>query len=45
MHSHAFPFIGWVATGSSVRTKDMELLTLSVLYLPGYDAGQKYIQI
>ena len=28
-----------------VRTKDMELLTLSVLYLQGSDAGQKYFKI
>ena len=29
----------------SVRTKDMELLTLSVLYIQGSDAGQKYYKI
>ena len=28
-----------------VRTKDMELLTLSVLYWQGSDAGQKYFKI
>ena len=34
----------WVRV-CSVPTKDMELLALSVLYLQGSDAGQKYIKI
>ena len=34
----------WVRVGS-VRTKDMELLTRTVLYLQGSDAGQKYFKI
>ena len=29
----------------SVRIRDMELLTLTVLYLQGSDAGQKYFKI
>ena len=29
----------------SVRTNDMELLTRTVLYLQGSDAGQKYFKI
>ena len=32
---------GYVAYG----TNDMELLTLSVLYIQGSDAGQKYFKI
>ena len=28
----------------NVRTNDMELLTLSVLYIQGWDAGQKYFK-
>ena len=36
---------GSVGTGMSVRTKDMELLTGTVLYLQGSDAGQKYFKI
>ena len=35
---------GWVRV-FSVRTKDIELLTLSVLYLHGSDAAQKYFEI
>ena len=34
----------WVPVGS-VRTKDMEPLTRTVLYLQGSDAGQKYFKI
>ena len=33
----------WVRV-CSVRTKDMELLPLSVLYIQGSDAGQKYFR-
>ena len=33
----------WVRV-CSVRTKDMELLSLTVLYIQGSDAGQKYIK-
>ena len=29
----------------NVRTKDMELLTVSVLYIQGSDAGQTYFKI
>ena len=31
--------------GNVAYTKDMELLTLSVLYIQGSDAGQKYFKI
>ena len=45
MNAHAFPFAGLVGRVGSVRTTDMWLLTLSVLYLQGYDARQKYFKI
>ena len=35
----------WWVRVCSVRTKDMELLTLSVLYIQGSHAGQKYFKI
>ena len=42
MHAHVFPIAGVGGYGvCSVRTKDMELLSLSVLYIQGSDAGQK----
>ena len=53
MHTRAFPFTGlvrsqlqsgWVRV-CSVPKKDMELLALSVLYLQGSNAGQKYFKI
>ena len=45
MHAHVLPFTGSVGTVCSVRTKDMELFTRTVLYLQGSDAGQKYFKI
>ena len=36
---------GWKVPVGSVRIRDMELLTLSVLYLQGSDAGQRYFKI
>ena len=53
MHAHVIPFPGSVGTdmyrvGSgyvAYGTKDMELLTISVLYIQGSDAGQIYFKI
>ena len=35
---------GWYVPVGSVRARNMELLTLFVLYLQGSDAGQKYFK-
>ena len=45
MHVHVFPITGSVGTRMWRRTKDMELLTLSVLYIQGSGSGQKYFKI
>ena len=46
MHTRAFPFTGSGGYGYvAYRTKDMELIALSVLCLQGSDAGQKYFKI
>ena len=46
MHAHVFPITGSMGTEYvAYVTKDMELLTRTVLYLQGSDAGQKYFTI
>ena len=46
MHAHVFPFTGSVGTEYvAYAPNDMELLTRTVLYLQGSDAGQKYFTI
>ena len=46
MHAHVFPFTGSVGTEiGSVRPNEVELLTRTVFYIQGSDAGQKYFII